>query len=137
MASHSTQHCWHTRVLCSGYLQRHLLKQTPTLPDLSSQGRLELKGTSGTCRPALRDEGDTPLLQNQCTVAGLACNHSASFSKKLLNERLARVSTAGGESWEPSTATFFAVRYLGFLHTRLSIAVPQLDNGVLTCGKTL
>lgn len=50
--------------------------------------------------------GRQPTVAKPMTVAGLACNHLVSFSKQLLNERLAWVSTGGGEPREPSTATF-------------------------------
>lgn len=131
----------HTTLLAHTSSVQWLFTAAP-LEANSHAARPELAGPAG----AQRDIGHLPASFEgrgrhatlaKCTVAGLACNHCASFSKKLLNERLARVSAAGGESWEPSTATFFAERYLGFLHTRLSTAVPQLDNGVLTCGKTL
>lgn len=50
--------------------------------------------------------GRHAIVAKPMTVAGLACNHFVSFSKQLLNERVARVSTGGGEPREPSTATF-------------------------------
>lgn len=42
-------------------------------------------------------EGDRLLLQNKCTVAGLAYNHFASFSNTMLNERPTWVPTGGGK----------------------------------------